>query len=141
MINIHTPVVNVYVTVNNPPTDLGPILERLQTMADAQQLAADDINKVGDVLDKVSTEVTSLVGDVRILKDEVAGMGTISPNLRAAIDRIASKADAIDALIDDVAPNPTGTPVPAGAPPGTQPPTTDTGGGTDTGGTTAGTGA
>ncbi len=98
------------------------ILSRSASIMATQQEAAAQLQAHGDKLDKISAETTGLVELVRDLKDQLAASGNVAPELQSAIDRVVSKAEQIDGLVDDVAPNPTETPEDGG-----------TGEGTDTG--------
>lgn len=77
-----------------------------------QAQAAQQLTDLGTKLDKISGETTSLVEAVRDLTAQIATAGEVTPELQAAMDAVGSKADAIDALVDDIAPNPTPTPEP-----------------------------
>ena len=72
------------------------------------------LDALGAKLDKISSETTSLVTQSRELKqaldDAQAAGQQIPEEIMAKIDALASKAEAIDAQVDDIAPNPTPTP-------------------------------
>lgn len=94
-------------------------------MATAQEANA-KLDAMGASLDKISGETTGLVQEVADLKTAAQNAGSNVPDdVMAKIDSLMSKAQSIDAQVDDVAPNPTPTPEPTDTSGGT----TDTGGG------------
>jgi seryl-tRNA synthetase len=71
-----------------------------------QQEATDALIKVNETLVKVSNETDSLLAEIETLKQELANAGgpggTITPELAAAVQATADRANAIDALVPDV---------------------------------------
>jgi hypothetical protein len=74
-----------------------------------QQEATAQLTAIGVTLDKISAETTALVAEVAALKAAATTGGTVTPEMQTAIDSISSRANAIDAQVDDLAPNPTPT--------------------------------
>lgn len=72
--------------------------------------ASKKLDALGASLDKISGETTGLVQEVRSLKEAAQNAGSIPDDLMARIDALSQKAEAVDSLVDDVAPNPTPTP-------------------------------
>ena len=96
-------VINVF--PGNPPpvtgADLSTILQRLESIMATQAEAAAQLATIAGTLDKVSGETTALLNEVQTLKDAAANAGNVTPELQAAIDAVASRAAAIDALVPD----------------------------------------
>jgi hypothetical protein len=71
-----------------------------------QQEATNALVKTNETLVKVSNETDALLKEIEKLKTELANAGgpggTITPELAAAVEATAARADAIDALVEDV---------------------------------------
>lgn len=71
-----------------------------------QQEATDALIKTNEVLVKVSNETDALLREIENLKKQLADAGgpggTITPELAAAVEATAARANAIDALVEDV---------------------------------------
>lgn len=75
------------------------------------QEALDLVTKTNETLVKVSNETDSLLREIETLKKALADAGgpggTITPELAAAIQAVDTRANSIDALVEDV-PQPEG---------------------------------
>ncbi len=80
---------------------LNSINERLGKLVANDTAILEKLKKVEDKLDKIGTETAALQTEIASLKDVIANGPPISPELQAAVDRVATKADAIDAMVDD----------------------------------------
>ncbi len=81
------------------------IIRKVTRIMTTQSEAAAALGTVAATLDKVSAETTSLLVEIATLKDLAAAAGqTVSPELQAAIDAVATRAAAIDALVPDEPP-------------------------------------
>ena len=107
----------IHVHVHNPSneailTRLDTILERTQEIMSTQAEAAAALQAVATQLDKVKGETTALVAEVQALKDAATNADTVSPDLQAAIDAVASRTASIDGLVTDLPPTDGGVVVP-----------------------------
>lgn len=66
-----------------------------------QAEAAAQLQTVVANLDKVSGETQALKTEVQALKDAATANGEVSPELQTAIDAVAARVAAIDALVPD----------------------------------------
>jgi len=72
-----------------------------------QQDAADRLNAVAVILDKIGSETTALLAEVETLKQAVADAGNVTPPLQAALDAVETRVHNVDELVpDQVAPPP-----------------------------------
>jgi ABC-type transporter Mla subunit MlaD len=80
-------------------------------MAMTSEEAVAKLNATNETLVKVSNETDSLLREIETLKQELANAGgaggTITPELEAAINAVDTRAQSIDALVEDV-PQPEG---------------------------------
>lgn len=78
-------------------------------MAMTQPEATAALQKVNEVLVKISNETDALLREIKKLEDALAAAGgaggTITPELEAAVKATAARTHAIDELVEDV-PNP-----------------------------------
>jgi len=76
-------------------------------MAMTQAQAVEQLNKTNETLVKVSNETDALLREIEKLKQELENAGgaggKITPELEAAINATDQRAQAIDALVADVA--------------------------------------
>lgn len=84
-----------------PSAEFGAIMQKLEQIMATQSEAAAALNGIATTLDKVSGETTALLVEIQTLKDAATAAGDVSPELQAAIDAVASRAAAIDALVPD----------------------------------------
>lgn len=95
----------------------GVILTRIaqleKTVMVKQTEIATGLGEVGTKLDKIAGETQSLVDKVAELGTQIDALGDASPELVAAFEAVKGKAEAVDAKVADIAPNP---------PPATEPP-------------------
>ena len=74
-------------------------------MAMTNEEAIASLNATNEVLGKVSTETDALLKEITRLNEALANAGgSITPELEAAVAAVSSRASAIDALVEDVAP-------------------------------------
>lgn len=89
----------------NPPqpsgSQLDAILQKLEQIMATQSEAAAALTGIATTLDKVSGETTALLVEIQTLKDAAAAAANVTPELQAAIDAVAQRAAAIDALVPD----------------------------------------
>lgn len=62
------------------------------------------LNALGVTLDKISSETTSLVDEVKALKDAAEAQGDLSPEFVAALEAVEGRAKSIDEKVTDIAP-------------------------------------
>ena len=78
------------------------IIRKVTRIMTTQTEAAAALSTVAATLDKVSAETTALLVEIATLKDLAASAAqTVSPELQAAIEAVAGRAAAIDALVPD----------------------------------------
>ena len=88
--------------------ELAQIHHQLEHIRMNQAEAAAQLQTISTTLDKVATETTGLQAEIKTLQDAATNSDTVSPELQAAIDAVATRAAAIDALVPDAtAPTPT----------------------------------
>ena len=75
-------------------------------MAMTSEEAVAALNKTNETLVKVSNETDALLREIQKLEDALANAGgvggTITPELEAAIRAVDTRANSIDALVEDV---------------------------------------
>ena len=75
-------------------------------MAMTSDEAVTALNKTNETLVKVSNETDALLREITNLEEELANAGgvgvTITPELEAAIKAVDTRANSIDALVEDV---------------------------------------
>lgn len=75
---------------------------------DTQTQAVEALKSTAATLDKIREETTGLLVEIATLKDLAASAAnSVSPELVAAINAVAGKASAIDALVPDAGGTPT----------------------------------
>lgn len=81
------------------------LLTKVIRIMDTQAQAVEALKNVAATLDKVKDESTGLLVEIATLKDLANQAGqSVSPELAAAIQAVADRAAAIDALVPDAPP-------------------------------------
>lgn len=103
-ITVNVQELHVHLAPRHLEASLSTILTQLENILMKQSEGAAALVAVATTLDKVSGETTQLLVEVQTLKDLLGQADEVSPELQAAIDAVASRAAAIDALVPDATP-------------------------------------
>lgn len=84
--------------VKTKRTILNDILDKVRTIMETQAELATKLTALGDQLTKVSAEISSEIGT---LQDAIAAAGNTTPEVDAALTRLQTLVDSLDALNPD----------------------------------------
>jgi hypothetical protein len=93
--------VNLNVHLHFHPAGLDSVINLLKAILMKQTEAVAVLAQSAQTLDKISGETTSLLTEIQTLRDIIAGMDNVSPELEAAVNAVAARATAIDGLVPD----------------------------------------
>lgn len=86
--------------------DLADLNERMDNMAQTQAQLAATIDAMNNQLVKIGTESATSVQMIADLKAIIAAGADVTPELQAAVDRLAAQIQKVDDMVPDVPPAP-----------------------------------